>query len=147
MSGSRSQTATISHPSILWIWAACESAILPHPTMATFSMFLAFFGHSSHRTRVLRLSLRPERNYRRSGFWVLALLHHGEVLFDYADHRRGPLLDVSLGVGGLHSDDEGAPFFQVLRIVVEDCRDLAHGNVIHRLAEQDDVELLRGRIG
>src|SRR5579862_430195 len=34
---SRSQTPTISHPRILPICDACESAILPHPAMATLS--------------------------------------------------------------------------------------------------------------
>src|SRR5215472_15926358 len=38
MSGSRSHTPTISHPSTLWIWAAWASAIFPHPTMATLSI-------------------------------------------------------------------------------------------------------------
>src|SRR5262249_37818135 len=38
MSGSRSQTATISHPGMRRICATCASAILPHPTMATLSM-------------------------------------------------------------------------------------------------------------
>src|SRR6266481_4341568 len=37
ISGSLSQTPTISHPLILWICDACASAILPHPTMATLS--------------------------------------------------------------------------------------------------------------
>src|ERR1035438_8700296 len=38
MSGSRSQAATISHPSMRCICEACASAILPQPTMATLSM-------------------------------------------------------------------------------------------------------------
>jgi len=38
INGSRSQAATILQPLIRWICAACESAILPHPMMATLSM-------------------------------------------------------------------------------------------------------------
>src|ERR1022692_3753800 len=38
MRGSRSQTPTISHCFILWICEACESAIFPHPTIATLSI-------------------------------------------------------------------------------------------------------------
>src|SRR5262245_56191614 len=38
MSGSRSQTPTISHPLIRWIWDAWASAIFPQPTIATLSM-------------------------------------------------------------------------------------------------------------
>src|SRR5204863_5068728 len=34
----RSHTPTISHPWMRWICDACESAILPQPTMATLSM-------------------------------------------------------------------------------------------------------------
>src|SRR5450631_3413416 len=38
MSGSRSQTPTISHPGMRPICSACESAILPQPTMAALSI-------------------------------------------------------------------------------------------------------------
>src|SRR5256886_8911264 len=38
MSSSRSQTPTISQPLILWICAACASAIFPQPTSAALSM-------------------------------------------------------------------------------------------------------------
>src|SRR5439155_21038738 len=41
ISGSLSHTPTISHPLILWICEAWESAILPHPTMATLSIVSA----------------------------------------------------------------------------------------------------------
>src|SRR5688572_30640967 len=63
MSSSRSQTPTISHPLIRWIWEACESAILPHPTMATLSMsnlLSAAFKVSAQRLGCCDLLFPPE---------------------------------------------------------------------------------------
>src|SRR5579863_393560 len=95
--------------------------------------------------------LWPKNHYCLPSWnFIAAFLEHIEFGFHGTEHRGRSLLVFAIGsvrTRSIQPDDEDPTVFQVHRVAVQRRLYLTERDVIHRLAEQDYIELSGGYVG